>query len=71
MSVSLDQALLEAHERSDKPALVSLYSRAADEAQTDDAKYFYMTHAYIFALDIGHPDAQNLRKKLSSAGREA
>ncbi len=71
MSDALDRKLLNAHERGDKTALVTLYSQAADNANTDDAKYFYMTHAYIFALDTGHPIAQQLRAKLVIAGREA
>ncbi|MDG1737688.1 MAG: hypothetical protein P8L68_12630 [Paracoccaceae bacterium] len=68
---TLDQELLNAHERGDKSALVTLYSQAAEAATSDDAKYFYMTHAFIFALDVGHPNANLLRAELIAAGREA
>lgn len=71
MSATLDQLLLNAHERGDKSALVSLYAQAADQAATDEARYFYMTHAFIFALDTGHASAEGLRDKLRAAGREA
>ena len=71
MSVSLDQELLNAHERGDKTALVSLYAQAANEAKSETAKYFYMTHEFIFALDIGDPAAIGLRDELRKAGREA
>jgi hypothetical protein len=71
MSVSLDEQLLNAHERGDKSALVSLYAMAADQAPSDEARYFYMTHAYIFALDTGNTLAGDLRARLQAAGREA
>ena len=41
----LDAKLLAAHERGDKPALVTLYARAADGASNIDAACFYLTHA--------------------------
>lgn len=71
MSKSLDARLLEAHARNDKSALVALYRDAAEAAPSDEARYFYMTHAYIFALETGDPAAVALREKLRAAGREA
>ena len=70
MSKALDRQLLDAHARGDKHALVLLYTRASETAQSEDARYFYLTHAYIFALDTGHPRAQALRDELKAAGRE-
>jgi hypothetical protein len=71
MSKALDRQLLDAHARGDKHALVTLYTRAGETAQSEDARYFYLTHAYIFALDTGHPRARALLDKLKAAGREA
>ena len=66
---SLDARLLKAHERGDKAALVALYSEAAETATHDDAQAFYLTHAYVFALDVGAPEASSLREKLQQLGR--
>lgn len=66
---SLDARLLEAHERDDKPALVALYTEAADATSEEDAQAFYLTHAYVFALDIGSPEALSLRQRLQQLGR--
>lgn len=66
----LDARLLEAHARDDHPALVTLYSEAADTARDADAIGFYLTHAYIFALELGHPDAASLHARLKETGRE-
>ncbi len=67
---SLDARLLQAHARDDRPALVTLYREAADGANDADAQGFYLTHAYIFALELGHPDAKTLHARLKQAGRE-
>lgn len=70
MSDRLDAQLLDAHARDDRPALVALYRKAAEQANSDTAKYFYLTHAYIFALETGHALTQDLHDALKSAGRE-
>jgi hypothetical protein len=31
---------------------------------------FYLTHAYVFALELNHPQASELRQRLIDAGRE-
>ena len=67
----LDTALLAAHEAGDHESLVTLYRAAADAAATEDAAAFYLTHAHVFALEIGHPDAPALRQRLIDLGREA
>jgi len=71
MSHDLDQRLLEAHARDDRMALVQLYKDASSVLNSEDAKYFYLTHAYIFALDTGHPMASELHALLKAAGRES
>ena len=66
----LDGRLLDAHARKDLAALVDLYRNAAHNAETDDARAFYLTHAHIFALEIGHADTSDLRTALIAMGRE-
>jgi hypothetical protein len=66
----LNQRLLAAHGADDRAALVDLYTEAADGANTLDAACFYLTHAYIFALDTGHVAAPALHARLKSHGRE-
>ena len=62
----LDARLLEAHARDDRAALVALYSEAAN---TDEARGFYLTHAFVFALESGAPEAPALRARLQEMGR--
>ncbi|WP_299731182.1 hypothetical protein [uncultured Tateyamaria sp.] len=66
----LDTRLLAAHASGDLHALVTLYQTAADGAETEDARGFYLTHAHVFALEIGHPDTACLRAALIAMGRE-
>lgn len=51
-------------------ALVGLYTQAADAANDLEATCFYLTHAYIFALEQNHPDTLALRDRLKANGRE-
>lgn len=69
----LDAALIAAHEARDWRRLVALYEEAAEtsEAKGDvEAACFYLTHAYVFALQTGHPDAAELHRRLKARGRE-
>jgi hypothetical protein len=66
----LDQRLLAAHDADDHKALVGLYTLAADAASDLDAACFYLTHAYIYALEQNHRDADTLRARLKAYGRE-
>jgi hypothetical protein len=68
----LDQALLAAHAARDIAALVPLYTSAGDEfeAQGDiDAACFYLTQAFVFALEAGSPQAVPLSHRLATHGR--
>ena len=67
--MTLDRALLHAHARDDKAALVALYTKAADVAGDVDAACFYLTHAYVFALDINHAAQTRLHQRLRDHGR--
>lgn len=69
----LDRRMLAAHACGDKRALVDLYALAAEMsegAQDIDAACFYLTHAYIFALDTGADEARDLHARLKARGRE-
>jgi phenylpropionate dioxygenase-like ring-hydroxylating dioxygenase large terminal subunit len=52
---TLDTALLDAHARGDRAALIALYADAADAAMDPTARAFYLTHAYVFALKPATP----------------
>ena len=71
MSTDLNQRLLAAHADKDKKALVSLYLKASNRAPSEEAQYFYLTHAYVFALDTDHPQTASLHATLKAAGRES
>ncbi len=65
----LDDAMLEAHANADGRRLVALYTQAADQARDLDAACFYLTHAYIFALELGAPQVAALHGRLTAHGR--
>ena len=65
----LDDRLLAAHARDDRPALVDLYAEAADQANTVDAACFFLTHAYIYGLELNHPRVPELRDRLAAEDR--
>ena len=66
----LDAVLIEAHEAGDGARLVTLYTEAANQAGDIDAECFFLTHAYVFALQVGHSSADALRARLIAHGRE-
>jgi hypothetical protein len=69
----LDSALIAAYEARDWPRLVGLYTEAADgeEARGNiDAACFFLTHAYVFALQTGDVRASSLHQRLKARGRE-
>lgn len=66
----LDRRLILAHAADDRTMLVKLYTEAADRTEDTDAACYYLTHAYVHALELGHPGAASLRARLAAAGRE-
>lgn len=70
MNGDLHQKMLAAHATPDPAALIALYTEAADSANDLDASCFFLTHAYVFALESGAPQAQLLRRRLIQHGRE-
>ena len=66
----LDAALIAAHDAGDIRKLARLYTQAADAAGSPDAAGFFLTHAYVFALEAGLEEAPALRQRLIDMGRE-
>jgi hypothetical protein len=69
----LEAQLLDAHVARDHRKLVELYTLAADqkEAEQDvEATCFFLTHAFIFALESGHKTVSQLNQRLVAYGRE-
>ena len=69
----LDRQLLAAHALGDLAELSRLYGAAADWATSQNdpiAASFYLTHAYVFALQKGLPSATEFHQRLKSMGRE-
>ncbi|MEL6959563.1 MAG: hypothetical protein AAGL89_11495 [Pseudomonadota bacterium] len=65
----LNAQLLAAHAEGDKLALVTLYTQAADQARDTDTACFFLTHAFVFALEVDHADTNQLAKRLRHHGR--
>jgi len=65
----LHDDLLAAHAAGDGAALVTLYTQAADRAPDLDSACFFLTHAYVFALELGHRDTAALHDRLARHGR--
>lgn len=69
----LDARLIAAHQAGDWVRLVDLYAEAgalADAAGDVDAACFYVTQAYVFALQADDPRANELHAVLKARGRE-
>ena len=72
-SEELDGLLLAAHAQGSHTDLVTLYTRAADtkEAAGDiEATCFFLTQAFIFALESGDDNTADLNARLVAYGRE-
>lgn len=67
--MTLDDRLLDAHGRGDRAFLVTLYAQAADQSPDTDTACFYLTQAYVFALELGHPAQAALYQRLKSHNR--
>ena len=71
--MSLEADLLAAHAQGDGEALVDLYARAADRmarGKDEAAAGFFLTQAYVYALERAHPQAAELHQRLVAMGRE-
>ena len=70
MRSDLDARLLAAHAADDRAALIALYREASEVSETMVARRFYLTHAYIYALEAGTAEAPALRAALVAMGAE-
>ena len=68
---ALNDQLLAAHATGDQISMVRLYTQAGDQAPSAEAAAFYLTQAYIYALDAGAPQALDLHARLVTLGAEA
>lgn len=69
---ALDASLIAAHADGDCAQLSGLYDRVASalmRAGDTDAACFFLTQAYVFALEAGASDAERLRRLLAAHGR--
>ncbi len=70
---ALAEQLLAAHSANDAQRLVALYTNAADlreQAGDINAACFYLTHAFVFALEINAAERRDLQIRLWRHGRE-
>ena len=68
-----DWQFQQAHRSGDITLLSTLYAQKADELEAagdTDAACFYLTQAYIFALDAGLPTAAVYNRRLAHFGRD-
>ena len=68
--MSLDERLIAAHASGNHASLVTLYQQAADAQTDENIACFFLTQAYVFALQAGAPDAEALHARLVAYGRE-
>ena len=67
--MSLDDRLAAAHAAGDASELIAIYVEAADAAPDVDTACFFLTHAYVFALEAGDSRVSALRARLAAEGR--
>jgi hypothetical protein len=65
----LDARLLAAHAADDGRALITLYDQAAQAAEGTVERAFFLTHAYVHALEAGDTRAAALLAQLQAMGR--
>ncbi len=65
----LNEKLLAAHEREDTHALIGLYETAADQSNDFTERSFFLTHAFVYALEKGDCQADLLHGRLREMGR--
>ena len=69
----LEREILDAHAAGDRLRTARLYAQAASRAEQSgdvDRACFYLTQAWVFALEAGDPLADELRARLVAQGRE-
>ncbi len=67
--MSLQSRLLSAHAEDDRRALIGLYAEAAESAADETARAFFLTQAFVYALEAGDRRSDALRQRLAEGGR--
>lgn len=70
MRTPLDQAMAKARLTGDWSQVIALYTQAADTAPDAQATAFYLTHAYVHALEAAAPEAPALHTRLTALGAD-
>ena len=68
-----DRDLIAAHDRGDSGRLAELYFSAAQHEEASgqiEAACFFLTHAYVFALEAGSHSATFIVERLRAYNRE-
>jgi hypothetical protein len=65
-----DAALRQAAKSGDWSEVIALYVEAAEAAAEARGAAFYLTHAYVHALEAGDPVAAVLKRRLVALGAE-
>lgn len=69
----LNRTILDAHADGASGPLARLYAEVADLREAEgaaDAACYYLTQAYVYALDAQDPLAASLHARLKARGRE-
>ncbi|MEM7302365.1 MAG: hypothetical protein AAF468_14880 [Pseudomonadota bacterium] len=69
----LEDQILDCHARNDAAGLIDAYCKASDglfDLAQDEEAWFFVTQAYVFALEASDPRANSLQDRLKRAGRE-
>ena len=55
MRQALNAQILSAHAKGDTARLIELYYQASHKCKNIDEKCFFLTYAYVYALEVAHP----------------
>ena len=69
-SLGLNDDIIKAHNEGDNWKLISLYTQASNSANSTDLESFFLTQAYVLALEQNHPAQRQLKSRLVAFGRE-
>ena len=70
MNEKLNARILAAHDVNDIHSLTQLYIEASKRTKNDDEECFFLTNAYICALEAGSCETRFLHAQLKKYGRE-
>lgn len=65
-----DVALRMARATGDWSGVIDLYMKAAEAEDAPQGQAFYLTHAYVHALEAGDPRARDVKARLVALGAE-